>query len=281
MFRVEKMCVDDFPFAVQLANTMGWQMTLVDYEFAMKLEPEGCFMLFRGSERVGISTCVSFGRAGWFGNLVDNDSYRGKGAGACLVKHAISYLKNSGAETVGLYSYPNLIAYYKQFGFKPDLDFLVLQGKVVSPVTEGSLPLQTAKERDVPAIINFDKQLFGACRKKLLEPILLDTDNLCITAVENDEISGYCVAKVSKKMAELGPLMCRRNHNGTAGALLQILLSQIRYRNVIVTLPVEETSLLEVLFKAGLQENFRVTRMFLGPATAKGCTYVAESLERG
>jgi hypothetical protein len=30
-----------------------------------------------------------------------------------------------------------------------------------------------------------------------------------------------------------------------------------------------------------LQEKFRVTRMFLGNAAAKGCTYIAESLERG
>ena len=41
MFRVEKMSADDFPFAVQLANTMGWQMTFKDYEFAMKIEPKG------------------------------------------------------------------------------------------------------------------------------------------------------------------------------------------------------------------------------------------------
>jgi hypothetical protein len=35
-----------------------------DFEFAAKLEPEGCFVLFHGSERAGIATCVSFEKIG-------------------------------------------------------------------------------------------------------------------------------------------------------------------------------------------------------------------------
>ena len=281
MLRVEKMCVDDFPFAVQLANTMDWEMTLEDYEFAAKLEPDGCFTLFRGSERAGISTCVSFGRVGWFGNLVIKDSYRRKGAGAYLVKNAINYLKNKGAATIGVYTYPHLIAYYEQFGFKPDLDFLVLQGKAISPLTNGAMQLKTIKEQDVPAVINFDSQLFGASRKKSLEPILRNGASVGIMAVEKEEISGYCAAKIFNQNGEIGPLMCRRNQSGTACALLQSVLGKLRYCNVFVSVPEKENALLEVLLKAGLQKKFQVTRMFLGPATAKGCTYVAESLERG
>jgi hypothetical protein len=82
-------------------------------------------------------------------------------------------------------------------------------------------------------------------------------------------------------MAEVGPLMCRRNHGGAARELLQTVLDKLRNRDFLICVPAEETALLEVLLKAGSQENFSVTRMFLGPATAKGCTYIAESLERG
>lgn len=281
MFRVEKMCVDDFPFAVQLANTIDWEMTVEDYEFAAKLEPDGCFTLFSGSERAGISTCVSFGGVGWFGSLVVKDSDRRKGAGAFLVKHAMNYLKSKGAATIGLYTYPHLIGYYEQFGFKHDLDFLVFKGKAISPLTKEVMQLQTIKELDVPAVIKFDSQLFGASRKKLLEPILCDGANLGIMAVEKDEISGYCAAKIFGQNWEIGPLMCRRNQSGTACALLRSVLGQLRYFNIFVCVPAKENALLELLLKAGLQQKFQVKRMFLGPATGKGCTYVAESLERG
>jgi hypothetical protein len=40
MFHVEKMKVDDFSFAVQLANTMNWNMAVEDFEFMAKLEPQ-------------------------------------------------------------------------------------------------------------------------------------------------------------------------------------------------------------------------------------------------
>jgi len=281
MFRVAKMRVDDFIFAVQLANMMGWNMAVADFEFAAKLEPEGCFVLFNGSERVGIATCVSFGRVGWFGNLIVKEACRRRGAGALLVQSAVEYLKSTGAETIGLYAYPHLIGFYKRFGFKADVDYLALQGKATSLVTGETVQLQKAKKQDIPALIDFDSECFGANRKKLLEPILRDKDNLRYIAVDNHEITGYCAATVYAETAGVGPLMCRQNRGDAAVALLETVLTKLRNHDIFTCAPTEETALLEVLFKAGLQEKFRVTRMFLGPAVAKGCTYMAESLERG
>ena len=281
MFHVEKMRVDDFLFAVQLANTMGWNMALEDFKFTTKLEPEGCFVLFHGSERVGITTCVSFGKVGWFGNLVVTESFRRRGAGALLVKHAIEYLKSKEAETIGLYAYPPLIEFYRQFGFKPDVDFLVFQGKAASPANEETVQLQKAKKQDTLAIIDFDSQCFGANREKLLEPILRDRSNLCYVAVDDHGITGYCAATVYEETAGVGPLMCRQKRGGVAVALLQTVLSKLRKHDVFICVPSEEPALLDTLSKAGLREKFRVTRMFLGSAAAKGCTYIPESLERG
>lgn len=281
MFRVAKMGVGDFLFAVQLANTMDWNMAVEDFEFAVKLEPEGCFVLFYGSERVGIATCVSFGRVGWFGNLVVKEDCRRRGAGALLVQSAVKYLKSTGAETIGLYADPPLIEFYKRFGFKPDADYLVLQGKATSHVTGENVQLQKAETQDSPAIIDFDSQCFGACRKKLLEPILHDKNNLCYIVTEAHEIAGYCAATVYAEAAGVGPLMCRRNCGGVAVALLETVLNKLKNHDIFICVPTEETALLEVLFKAGLQEKFRTTRMFLGPAVAKNCISIAESLERG
>jgi ribosomal protein S18 acetylase RimI-like enzyme len=281
MFRAETMRTEDFPFAVQLANIMNWNMSSEDFEFMSKLEPQGCFILFRGAERLGIATSISYGQVGWFGNLIIKEEYREKGAGTFLVKHAIDYLKNEGVETIGLYAYPNLIEFYKNFGFKPNMDFLVFQGKSVSPVTERTLQLQKARKQDMPALMDLDYQCFGACRKKLLEPILLSRGNLCYVSTEDDEIIGYGAAKVYEDMAEVGPLVCRQDHVDVALALLQTILGKLRNLDIFICVPAAETALLELLSKAGFRENFRVARMFLGTAVAKNCTYIAESLERG
>lgn len=279
MFHVEKMKADDIPFAVQLANTMNWNMTIEDFVFMMKLEPRGCFVLFHGSERLGMCTSITFGRVGWFGNLVVEGGYRREGAGSLLVTHAVAYFKNKGVETIGLYAYPHLISFYESFGFKPDIDFLVLKGKAGLHQTEGIV--RKAKKQDIPEVIDFDNQYFGSNRKKLLKPILLDTSNLCYIATENNGIVGYVAAKVYSTMAEVGPLICHANHVETAVMLMKTILGRLNGLPISMYIPKKETALLNMLSKAGFREDFAVARMFLGAAVAKNCIYMAESLERG
>lgn len=279
MFHVEKMEVDDFPFAVQLANTMKWNMTMEDFEFMVKLEPQGCFVLLHDQERLGIATSISFGKAGWFGNLIVKEDVRGEGAGNLLVSHAIDYLKNKGVETIGLYAYPHLVKFYGSFGFERDIDFLVLKGKATFLPTQEMV--REANRQDVPAIIDFDCQCFGANRKRLLELILLNKNNLCYISTENSEIIGYVAAKVYGKTVEVGPLMCHADREEEARMLLKTMLSRLNGLEVFMYIPKKENSLLNTLHEAGLTEDFRVVRMFLGPAVAKNCIYTAESLERG
>jgi len=273
------MKADDFPFAIQLANTMNWNMATEDFDFMTNLEPRGCFVLFRDSERLGIVTSVSFGKVGWFGNLIVKEDYRKEGAGGLLVRHAIDYLKKKGAKTIGLYAYPSLIGFYESFGFEPDEDFLVLHGAAFSAATEDGL--RAAKRQDVPALIDFDREHFGADRKKLLEPILLNKNNLCYLSANGDEILGYVAAKVYDEMAEVGPLVCQSNRVDVAVALLKTILNRLKGLDISIYAPKKENALLELLTKAGFKEDFRVARMFLGSAIAKNCIYAAESLERG
>jgi GNAT superfamily N-acetyltransferase len=279
MFHVEKIKPEDFPFAVQLSNTMNWNMTVEDFELAAKLEPEGCFVLLEGSERLGIATAVSFGKVGWFGNLIVKEEYRKEGAGSLLLKHALDYLKGSGVESVGLYAYTNLIDFYRGFGFRIDEEFLVLQGEPSALVTAEIM--EKMQKQDVKALIDFDSRCFGAHRTKLLEHIVLGEGNLCYVCDCDGRIQGYGAAKVFEGMAEVGPLVCRRKHVDDALMLLETILSQLKGRNVFMCVPAKEKVLLDWLSEAGLQRDFQVTRMFLGPPAAANCLYVAESLERG
>ena len=274
------MLPQDYQFATELANTMNWNMAPEDFQYMTTLEPEGCFVLSEGSEPIGIATCISYGRVGWFGNLIIKEECRGRGAGSLLVQHAIDYLQGKGAETIGLYAYSNLIKFYSNLGFKRDIEFAVLQAKITTIPTTEMFP--RIKKANVNAVSKFDSEYFGGDRRKLLESIILDEGNLCYFFSERGRVVGYVAAKVYEGMAEVGPLVCQCDRSDVAVALVGAALGKLAGFEVYVWgLPKKEAALAHALSGFGFREDFSVTRMFLGTPVAKNCIYIAESLERG
>ena len=254
-------------------------MGIEDFKFMTALEPEGCFVAFQGSERIGVATCVSYGQVGWFGNLIVKEKYRGKGVGSLLVKHALNYLKSREVQTVGLYAYPSLARFYGNLGFRLDEEFSVLHVESLGSLIAQALPC--VESRMIGEIEAFDRRCFGGDRRKLLESIILEKDNLWYYLTEEAAVAGYVAALVSKAMAWVGPLICKKDDFDGAVKLLKAVLAGLSGRTVYIVLPKKETLLANMLSGVGFREDFSVSRMFLGEAVAKNCIYAAESLERG
>jgi GNAT superfamily N-acetyltransferase len=273
------MSPEDFEFAVQITDCMNWNLTAADFEFMVELEPRGCFVLFEDSERIGLATTVNFGSVAWFGNLIVDESHRGKGAGTQLVRHSIAYLISEHVETIGLYAYMDRIPFYRRLGFEYDSEFKVVNGKgSFLSVKPGP---REAKLQDLQEIVEFDNSCFGACRRKLLEPLILDPDNLCDIFAERERMVGYVVAKVYRHMGEIGPLVCQTGREDVALNLLRAVLNRVEGCRVSMYIPSKEIVVLNSLKMLGFAEGFRVARMFFGPPLVKDCICMAESLERG
>jgi ribosomal protein S18 acetylase RimI-like enzyme len=279
MFQIKKILLDDLKFAVNLTNTMKWDLVEEDFEYMMKLEPDGCFITFDDLKRIGIATTVSFDKLGWLGNVIVSKNVRGRGVGSLLVKHALEYLVNKRVETIGLYAYIPKVPFYKKLGFKYDSEFVYLKGTVFSlPIKEFT---REAVEDDWGNIINLDQLGFGASRKKLLKPILLDKENLCQIAVDDDKILGFIIARRYGKVAEVGPLVCQEHSKDIAVDLLKNILNKLKGCKVSMCIPKKETVILKKLVKWGLSEFFPLARMFYGEYIENNYIYMAESLERG
>lgn len=278
MLQVKLMRPQDFAFAVKLANTMDWGMEEQDFQFNLALEPQGCLTLFDDAEPVGIATCISFGKVGWFGNLIVKEQHRGKGAGRLLLQHAIDYLQGRGVETIGLYAYPHLKSFYGKFGFKQDEDFIVYHNQNVQITAQNEL---AAKCKDFSALNRFDSKFFGADRKRLLQAIYQQKNNLCHTMSVEGQLSGYVLAKVYGQMAEVGPLVCKPNQQDKARMLLESVLGGLQGFYVSLYMQQKQVFLCKFLVSVGFTEAFCLSRMFLGSLKVQDCIYAAESLERG
>jgi GNAT superfamily N-acetyltransferase len=273
------MSVEDFSFAVAITDQMNWGFTEADFAFMLRLEPEGCFVLMDGAEEVGIATTVSFGQLGWFGNLIVHGGARGKGGGTLMVNRALKYLTAKKVKSVGLYAYPSKIPFYARLGFKYDSDFVVLRGKSTSSsVTAGVIE---AGKDSLEQIVDFDQNCFGASRRKVLEPILLNPSNLCYMILEDKQLLGFAAAKVYDKTAELGPVVCSLGRDDVAISLVNVALNRLMGSEVSLCLHESESTILDTLVKRGFSKSFRVSRMFFGSNISENCIYVAESLERG
>ncbi len=279
MFHVRTMSQADFDFAVKITDRMGWNLSVADFEFMVELEPEGCFVLFEDSKRIGLAATVNYGPVAWFGNLIVDENYRNKGAGSMLVKHSVAHLANKNVKTIGLYAYMDRIHFYETLGFKYDSEFTVLKGKGSAQRLKSTA--RQAEKKDVGGIMELDSSCFGADRKKLIEPIILDLDNLCYVSVEGERIVGYVVAKVFGRRGEIGPLVCSKGQNGLAVSLLSAVLGRLEGYEALTYVPNKESELLSYLKTLGFTESFRVARMFRGTYINKDCICMAESLERG
>ncbi len=280
MFHVEIMTREDFEFAVNLTNTSNWDMAAEDFEFNMKLEPEGCFVLSENSERIGLITTVSFEKVGFFGNLIISEKHRGKGAGALLAKHAIDYLKETTkVKTVAWYSYMNAVPFYHKLGYEEDADFIILRGKGLA--SEKISDIRQALKSDVQKILQLDSYCLGFSRAKLMKLLLQNLNNMTFVAVRNEKLTGYAIAKVYDGSAQIGPIVTAEEQVKTASNLMGAIMGRLIGSEISLCIPGKKEEFLKVLEHLGFHEDFRVARMFSGEPLGNGCVFAAESLERG
>lgn len=279
MYHVRNISEEDLAFAVHLTDTMNWNLVEDDFRFMMVLEPDGSFVVLDDSERIGLATTISFGKVGWVGNVIVRRDHRGRGVGSLLVRHAIKGLIDRHVETIGLYAYDERVPFYRRLGFDYDSEFVVLRGRGTSLTTIANL--REAQKEDLWEIADLDRLCFGSSRRKLLEPLLLNQDNLCYVSIEGGHVSGFVVAKVWEGIADVGPLVCGRGRSDIALDLLKATLNRLRGSVVSMCVPEKEAAMISMLMGLGFKEDFRVARMYRGRPVVGDCIYVAESLERG
>ena len=178
-----------------------------------------------------------------------------------------------------MYAYMERISFYRRLGFRTDSGFLVMKGKAFG--SQVSADVKKIEEKDFEDVVDFDRSCFGESRRKLLEPILSDSDNFGYFSMKRGKVVGYSVAKVFRGMAEVGPVVCEKGQVDVAVSLLRATFNGVKGFEVSFFVPEKEEVLFSMLVENGFSQGFKVERMFHGPPVAGGCVMLAESLERG
>jgi ribosomal protein S18 acetylase RimI-like enzyme len=268
----------DIDSVLEITERENWGYTTRDFENALYVEPKGCFVAGTGSEIVGLTTTINYGRMGWIGNVVVRDDRRGEGIGHRLVVHAAGYLKARGVRAVMLNSYLDSVGFYSRMGFEEDDRCIVFshQGPLDDPGQDNKKDMMSGirnmTKDDLGNVFSLDNKVFGSDRTRLLGRIWEDNPELCHVAsdLKNDFI-GFTMGIGSAQIAEIGPWVCARDIQGEAlDALLIATVLDSGANTVLVVVPSGNDRSTSMLDGLGFKREFEVATMRLGETVDYG-----------
>ena len=129
----------------------------------------------------------------------------------------------------------------------------MLKGKGFSALTKACL--EEAEKDDVQQIVDLDRLYFGVSRKRMLESILLNLDNLCFVSKDDGRILGFSMAEIYDGVAVVGPMVCEQGYYDIAKDLLKIILKRLKGHEVPICVPEKEFKILNTLTRYGFTER--------------------------
>jgi len=280
MTRIRMMLPDDIPFAIKLTNTEEWGFTRQDFLRLRRLDPRGCFVAVSKKRKIGLITTTTYDQFAWIGNVIVEESARNRGVGMQLLNRAISHVERKGIKRIGLYSYPETRSLYKTLGFAETTQFVRYTGTPRKRRHGEANPLHF---RHLNNVARFDKDRFGADRKKLLRMLIQDFPTLSFVSEKGDKILGYIMAKGAQSGYEIGPWVCDRNTTESAETLLKTELTQMEGRRVEITVPKTDAVVARLLKASAFLPTGEVVEMFRGslPRRCSRSILAVAGLEKG
>ncbi len=169
---VRPMQPPDIEAGLRLCRIARWNQTRRDWEMFLKLSPDGCLVAVKDGLVIGTVTTVSYeDRFSWIGMVLVDPVERGRGVGTCLMSMALDVL--SGIPSIRLDATPAGCEVYRKLDFVDEYSLSRME-RVEKSAPAGGLmqPDNLARpmtREDLPAIEFFDRQVFGAERRVMLE----------------------------------------------------------------------------------------------------------------
>ncbi len=216
---------EDIDFAVSLTVEEGWNYTPGELELMLRLDPMGSF-IYEDEERLGIATCVTYGRTGILGHLIVSKKGRGRKIGGALLEAALDYMNGMGVEAMLVYATQEAVGLYRRHGFtvheRTSCVHLRIDDAVRSEPSPDCLPI---KRNDLPEIIGIDKELFGDDRGTLINKLYGESPKQAFKIERDGWIAGFIFGRPDHTGYNLGPWECLTGNEKDADVLFRTVVS--------------------------------------------------------
>ncbi len=214
----------DIEAGLQLCRASGWNQTRRDWEQFLNLSPHGCRVAVKGEQVIGTVATVNYEkRFGWVAMVLVEPAARGQGIGTSLLQEALSILQD--ARAIRLDATPAGQPVYRQLGFVDEyslsrMEMVVARAGLKLPDN----PARPLIRADYPAVLRFDREIFGADRRALLEWLFAGAPEYAGVIEQHGQINGYCFGRHGHNAEHLGPVIA--HEQATARQLVTACLQQ-------------------------------------------------------
>lgn len=209
MISFRNMRKEDIPAGLSLCRSAGWNQLSREWELFLQLNADGCRVAVdeTGSVVGTVTTLRYQDNFSWVGMVLVDPGKQRLGIGTQLLHEALKIL--SADETIKLDATPAGREVYLKLNF---VDEYRLSRMRLNEIPTNKLPASSARplrQSDFPRVIKFDREVFGADRKPVLERILKGAPQYAFVVEDANEIKGYCFGRPGYNYNQIGPVIAK------------------------------------------------------------------------
>lgn len=263
------MAPADVRGGLALCRLAGWNQRDEDWRALLELSPRSFRVAEREGQVVGTGGAACYGRElAWVCMILVHPEHRGRGIATRLMEDVLDRV--AGWSAVGLDATPAGRPVYARLGFV-DAGGLARFGRPAPPGRLTPEPPPRARPltaRDVPEVLRWDREAFGADRSPVLRWALAQAPEYAWCLPGREGLIGYCFGRHGHHSEHVGPVVARAVEH--ARELVAAAARAAGARRVIVDAPTADPAWVSTLEELAFSAERPFTRMFRAPARAPG-----------
>lgn len=260
MIESRVMKQNDVEAGLSLCRMIGWNQLARDWELFLRASPDDCRVAIKDDKVVGTVTTIKYQKAFcWIGMVLVNPECQKQGIGKQLLKEALDILKSE--ETIKLDATPAGREVYLKLDFIDEYKISRMKTIAAANGLEEGIAL-AVNENDLDVIAEFDKAVFGADRRFLLEWMWKGAPEYAFIIKDDDEVKGYCMGRAGFNFIDIGPIVAKDLN--TAKQLASSALRNCIGKPVVIDGLKLHTEWIDWLHAIGFTEQRELIRMYKG-----------------
>jgi GNAT superfamily N-acetyltransferase len=264
MTQIRLMTDADLPHCLRLSQQAGWNQTAADWQRALDLQPDGCFVAEHDGVLVGTTTTCLFGSIAWIAMVLVEPALRRRGIGTALMHHVLALLDRQGVETIRLDATPLGQPIYERLGFVTEYRLARYAGTLApAPVVQG---VESAVPEQWQALAALDRLVSGADRRALLFRLFAEQPDGVRLTRDGDGPTGFMAARPGSQAMHLGPCIAPPH---VSPLLFTDAWGRYPGQRVYVDIPLQNVAATRLAEAQGLTVQRYLTRMSRGAPQAE------------